>query len=979
MNFGLGNISVGLKLDTSHFDAGMKRARSALNSFGSIAAGAAAAGVASVGAGAAYSAMKFGELEQAITEAATVSDQGAKAFNAFFNAALSQSNDVEHSAVAMAGGLKALSMAGNSATDSMGALRDMANLVTVSGIEFGDAADKATNIVAGFGLEMSELSRVNDVLARTFTNANVDIQQIAKTFEYVGPVAAAFEQDIEDIATATGLLGNAGLQGEKAGTALRSMFVRLAKPMRTTRQSMKALGVSLTDGGNKMRSLRDIIGDLEEAQKRLTKTDFAEHLARVAGTEGLPAVMVLVEQGVEGFDRLNTKVRDTSVTMEMLAENMRNTISAQMKILKGQLDNASIVFGQILAPAIRIAQGEVKNFTSQLINSDEGFNQIKNGVADAIAGLKSMIPVFVAVLKAAGYVSAGIAKIASGFSLLGDSVDYIKLEYDRKNAMRGPGGGDDAEVARIAKQQDKLRKKMLGTADAADKNIENILNLASKLDQAGDQVGEVFGKMEDAVRKTDRGTVNSLANAEKLRRAAKKYGEETVSAAGQAQEALNKLDYLTPLQGLKDELMSMGDVLAQSLAEGMGKGLSNIELMGEILRKSIEGEDVSGLTGTLKSQLKKAMASEEFAKINADILVKEMENRVKLANLEIEPSIILDDVLDGFESAIGELGNVLTIAFDGTFDGAGSMLKASFEGLAAAVQNASSLETALAAGLKNFAQSAVQAILETDKAQSQIRAFGDHIASVLGGTIVTDLLTALDAGLGVFHVLIETFSGIWQFGDLLEFISVSFFNYAKMLSRALLGFFRVTIYLEIALLSAADMILSSVTSIIDKLNSALSKLPGVGDNFIQLDGLDAAQRQIEGALNNHKDGLEKVNKGMEDLKNISYESAKEEARRRQEEAKARRNLEELNSALKNAPSGFKIAAARFAASDGAMRMMGRSHNGDQGGDTIINIYGVRDTAGVLNEISRRAKMRTGSASIGDFHARDAFERIDLVG
>ena len=84
--------------------------------------------------------------------------------------------------------------------------------------------------MTAFGMQASESSHFADVLAQASANANTNVSMMGNTFQYVAPVAGAFGYTVEDVALGVGLMANAGIKAEKAGTAMRAMLTNLAKP-----------------------------------------------------------------------------------------------------------------------------------------------------------------------------------------------------------------------------------------------------------------------------------------------------------------------------------------------------------------------------------------------------------------------------------------------------------------------------------------------------------------------------------------------------------------------------------------------------------------------------------------------------------------------------------------------------------------------------------------------------------------------------
>ena len=104
------------------------------------------------------------------------------------------------------------------------------NLAAASGEDLGSVSDIVTDAMTAFGMSADESARFADVLAQASSNSNTNVGMMGETFKYVAPVAGAYGYTVEDVAVATGLMANAGIKAEKAGTAMRTMLTNLAKP-----------------------------------------------------------------------------------------------------------------------------------------------------------------------------------------------------------------------------------------------------------------------------------------------------------------------------------------------------------------------------------------------------------------------------------------------------------------------------------------------------------------------------------------------------------------------------------------------------------------------------------------------------------------------------------------------------------------------------------------------------------------------------
>lgn len=77
-----------------------------------------------------------------------------------------------------------LPIAGFKTGEVMAAMPDMLNLASAGATDLGRAADLASNILSGFGIEASKMGEVADVLVSTFTRSNTTIESLGESFKY---------------------------------------------------------------------------------------------------------------------------------------------------------------------------------------------------------------------------------------------------------------------------------------------------------------------------------------------------------------------------------------------------------------------------------------------------------------------------------------------------------------------------------------------------------------------------------------------------------------------------------------------------------------------------------------------------------------------------------------------------------------------------------------------------------------------------
>ena len=166
------------------------------------------------------------------------------------------------SATEAAQGQGFLAMAGFKPEAIKAAMPGMLDMAKAGDMELGRTADISSNILSAFGIDPSNMGQVADVLTKTFTTSNTTLEMLGKTMSYVGPVARAAGVDLQTTATMAGLLGNVGIQGEKGGTALRAMLLRLSAPTGGAAKMLKKLGVQTRDAKGNVLGVTDVLTNL---------------------------------------------------------------------------------------------------------------------------------------------------------------------------------------------------------------------------------------------------------------------------------------------------------------------------------------------------------------------------------------------------------------------------------------------------------------------------------------------------------------------------------------------------------------------------------------------------------------------------------------------------------------------------------------------------------------------------------------------
>ena len=319
----------------------------------SMAAKGAAAASAGIAGGLAAATMAGSSFEAQMSTVQAIS-QASEADMVRLNALAKQMGiETKFSATEAGQGLEYMAMAGWDVDSMLAGLPGIMNLAAASGEDLGQVSDIVTDAMTAFGLEASRSAEFADVLAQASARSNTDVAMMGQTFKYVAPVAGALGFSIQDTATAIGLMANAGIKSEQAGTSLRAMFTRMVKPTDEVEAAMERIGLSVSNSDGSMRSLDEILRDLRAGFSGLSESERASTAASLAGQEAMSGMLALIEASDEDYDKLSEAIYNAKGAAEEMAQVRMDNLQGDATLLKSSLEGAGIAAYEGLKEPLR--------------------------------------------------------------------------------------------------------------------------------------------------------------------------------------------------------------------------------------------------------------------------------------------------------------------------------------------------------------------------------------------------------------------------------------------------------------------------------------------------------------------------------------------------------------------------------------------------------------------------------------------------
>lgn len=330
-----GSLKFDTKIDSSGFESGVKKM-----------SGLAAKGLAAIGttlAGASAYAIKVGaDFEEGMSKVAAISGTSGKELEALTEKAKEMGAKTKFSATESAEAMQYMAMAGWKSADMISGIDGIMNLAAASGEDLASVSDIVTDALTAFGLQAKDSAHFADVLAAASSNSNTNVSMMGATFKYAAPLAGALKYSVEDVATAIGLMANAGIKGEQAGTSLRSMFTRLAKPPKECAEAMDTLGISIKNSDGSAKPLNQTLQDMRQKFSKLSDTQKTQYASAIAGTEAMSGLLAIVNASDTDFDKLTKAINGADGSAEKMAKTMNDNLKGKVTILGSSLEGLGI-------------------------------------------------------------------------------------------------------------------------------------------------------------------------------------------------------------------------------------------------------------------------------------------------------------------------------------------------------------------------------------------------------------------------------------------------------------------------------------------------------------------------------------------------------------------------------------------------------------------------------------------------------------
>ena len=323
------------------------------------------------------------DFESAMSQVQAVSGASAEDIDRLTEKAKEMGAQTKFSATESAEAFNYMAMAGWKTEDMLGGIEGIMNLAAASGSDLATTSDIVTDALTAMGYKAADAGRLADVMAAASSNANTNVEMMGATFQYAAPIVGALGYNMEDTAVAIGMMANAGIKGEKAGTALRSILTRLSAPPKECAEAMEELDLSITNTDGTMKPFATVMEDLRKKFKGLSESQQTQLAKSIAGQEAMSGLLAVVNGADTDFKKLTKAVKESEGAAQDMADTMNDNVSGQLTLLKSQIEGEMIKVFEKAAPKIRKAITTVSDALAN-VNWDSVAAKVGEGIEKVV-------------------------------------------------------------------------------------------------------------------------------------------------------------------------------------------------------------------------------------------------------------------------------------------------------------------------------------------------------------------------------------------------------------------------------------------------------------------------------------------------------------------------------------------------------------------------------------------------------------------
>lgn len=439
-------------------------------------------------------------FEQSMSTVQAVTNATAEEFEALTKRARELGSTTRFTASQAAGGMIELARAGFSVDEVMGSIEGTLQLAQAGALDLSRASEITAGTLRGMRLDVSETSRVVDVLSLAANSSNTNVSQLGDALKFVTPISAGLGVSLEETAGAIQALSDSGFRGELAGTGLRKVMISLEKQSKEGIGILASYGLTLDDVSISSNGLIPALQKLADAGITTGEA------MTLFGLRGGPAFEIL-RSSVPKVEAATAALQDAEGTAAQIAETMDDNLNGAILRSVSALQDLVLAIGDTgptqalesslngLATLLNVASenADILGVAFVALSARAILPLVASAVPRLITGVTAANVALVNLTRTAGVAAAATRVVGTAMAFVGGpatiaitaaAAAFVVLGRD---AERGRQALEDARVAIEGAQ---------AALEATDKYDDTFYNLT----ESAAQSIPVFNQVAEAIR-----------------------------------------------------------------------------------------------------------------------------------------------------------------------------------------------------------------------------------------------------------------------------------------------------------------------------------------------------------------------------------------------------------------------------------------------------------------------------------------------
>lgn len=322
-------------------------------------------------------------------------------------------------------GLEYMALAGYDAEKSIQMLPNVLNLAAAGEMDLGRASDQVTDIQSALNLSIDETTELVDKMALTSSKTNTSVEQLGDAMLQVGGTAKTLSGGTTELSQTLGILADNGIKGSEGGTKLRNIILSLTAPTDKAAAALDALGINVADSEGNMRSVSDIMADLNKQLGGMGKVEKSAALKKIFNKTDIKAVNALLGTSKDRWSELTSEINNADGAAKDMANTKLDNLKGDFTLFKSALEGTGItIYKEIQEPLRKIVQGGtdwLQDFSEWFVDN---FPAIQQGIEDVGGALAALAQPFLAI---GGFFLDNPTLLASAIGAIGAALITYKV------------------------------------------------------------------------------------------------------------------------------------------------------------------------------------------------------------------------------------------------------------------------------------------------------------------------------------------------------------------------------------------------------------------------------------------------------------------------------------------------------------------------------------------------------------------------